>query len=182
MRVLYMWESVHEWELKPCVPVEAFLSWGHLDVDPWAAAPWGAWPCQPLWSPPIWWCGGPSMHAPLLQTSSGSLSNRPLGVLSAWSSAFFWSHQCSSCHNCRGFSTPPWPSSLLVEGSSPCMVSTEWSDRPALKITFIPYFPHTRLMSSLTLAVYGSTTKGGCFSPVAGLGGPPHVEEAERQS
>ena len=60
---------------------------------PWAAAaPWGAWPCQPLWSHPTWWCGGPSMHAPLLQTSPGSLSGRFLSVLSAWSPAFSWSH------------------------------------------------------------------------------------------
>ena len=29
----------------------------------------------------------------------------------------FSSHQCSSCHNCRGFSTQPWPSPL-VEGPS----------------------------------------------------------------
>ena len=45
------------------------------------------------------------MRAPLLQTSPVSLSGRPLGVLSVWSPAFSWSHQCSSCHNCRGSGT-----------------------------------------------------------------------------
>ena len=73
---------------------------------PWAAAPWGAWQCQPLWPHPIWWCGGPSMHALLLQTSPRFLSGRPLGVLSAWSPAFSWSHQCSSCHSISYMSQP----------------------------------------------------------------------------
>ena len=62
-----------------------------------------------------WW----SLHALLLQTSPGFLSSRPLGVLSAWSPVFSWFHQCSSYHICRGFGTPPWPSSPLVEGPSP---------------------------------------------------------------
>ena len=44
------------------------------------------------------------------------------------------------------------------------LVSTERNDCPALKITFIPNFLHTHLMSSLMSAVYGSTTKGGAAS------------------
>ena len=71
---------------------------------------------------------------------------------------------------------------LLLGRGSFTLVSTERSDHPALKITFIPYFPHTHLMSSLRPAVYDSTTKGGCFSPLASLRGPPHVEDAEWQS
>ena len=40
-------------------------------------------------------------------------------------------------------------------------VSTERSDSPDLKMTLMPYFLHTRLMSSLTPAVFDSITKRG---------------------
>ena len=53
---------------------------------------------QPLWSPPFWWCAGPSKHATLLQTSLVSLSCKPLAAPSTWSPAFTRSHWCSSCH------------------------------------------------------------------------------------
>ena len=64
----------------------------------------------------VWWYFN---VCPVLQTFPWSHAGRPLGVLSAWSPAFSWSHQCWSCHNCRGFGTLPWVSSPLVEGPSP---------------------------------------------------------------
>ena len=47
-------------------------------------------------------------------------------------------------------------------------VSTERSDSPDLKMTFMTYFLHTRLMSSPMPAVYGSITKGGLFPSSSG--------------
>ena len=50
---------------------------------------------------------------------------------------------------------------LSIGRGSFTQVSTERSDSPDLKMTLMPYFLHTRLMSLLTPAVYSSITKIG---------------------
>ena len=69
-------------DLMPCVPVEAFLSRGHVDADGFLERQWHL-VCQLLSSPPIWWSGGPSKHALLLLTFLESLSGRHLDAPSA---------------------------------------------------------------------------------------------------
>ena len=109
-------------ELKPCVSVEVFLSWGHLDADGFLE--------QQLLGVPghVNHCGlipfdGKVVLSCMLCYCRLLQGSFPAGLLvfsqPGLHAAFSWSHQCSSCHNCRGFGTPPWPSSPLVDGPSP---------------------------------------------------------------